>query len=625
MIFLYIAGISGAQEVNQNLFSSLKSIYYNGNLNQGKSTDDTGGSQFMEIKEMLEQNPEAIYNPPQDYDQLFAIQDTFYRLDSIIYFNYPSENDSVFYTKEISQYLPNGRYKGIIKYIYDDVHDSWMNLQKSIYYFDTADVSYIVINSDWDMTIQDWRHINRKDYELDEFGKTILIIDYNWNKTIKDWRPIKRVDYEFNEFGAIILSHNQNWDTLNNVWITDYKVFRDFDDNKNIIRDGVIYWSKEEGIWIFGSKYEFEFNDKKQKISESRFHYDPLYPKWIGDLRTVMEYDGELMISKTFYNWEEWGGTWLQYQKQEYQYDDQYHQTAIITSAYDDYFQEWYYLTKQESVYTVSGIIILSGQYDWSGDSWILKKQDTTIIITSEEKELIFMLSRNDELALWDSVKRTENYFDEGTEKFTSIVFEYNENGWLPVNKTITRSDDNGISYSEKYKWDNFLQQFTGTNFFELLYNNNGDVSRYTSFKWSEERNEWIGNFKDVITYYDFGYRSSLSHFIWDTINADWKTDYKYFRYYSTIIFTDDQQVEFPHSDIIIYPNPAGDYLNISLNRELQGNYPYYIYSISGKLISTGTITAPSAVMNVTELQNGFYILKVGYQPGFTSKILIRK
>jgi hypothetical protein len=408
------------------------------------------------------------------------------------------------------------------------------------------------------------------------------------------------------------------------LWINDYKRFSDYDANRNLISEGNITWSIEYAMWYGGYRAEYEYNENHQKITDSRFHYDPWYPKWIGDIKYYMEYEGDLMSSKTIFNWVINDDTWIEAAREEYQYDAQKHRTAIIFSQYDLYSQEWNYISKTEYYYNVSGENVLLSEFIWTGDAWSLKQEDSTIYIEDAEIEMIIILSRSSDAFPWDSVRKTEIYLDDVSGKTEKLVFQYITNSWFPVNKTITRNDENGSYYYESYTWDEELQSYTGIYIMEILYNDQGRYAGFSFYIWSEENNEWTGTAKETVRYYDFGMPHSVVRYLWDTNTKDWIIDYKSFNYYSQIIHTDSPSLEFKSSEVLVYPNPARDILYIA-SGNLQGNYPYYFYDISGKLISSGTITAPSAALNVSEFENGLYILKLGDHLDLTTKILIRK
>ena len=61
----------------------------------------------------------------------------------------------------------------------------------------------------------------------------------------------------------------------------------------------------------------------------------------------------------------------------------------------------------------------------------------------------------------------------------------------------------------------------------------------------------------------------------------------------------------------IIYPNPTHDYVYISLNNDITAS-SINIYDVSGRLVLTKAITAPSPFkLNVSNLKAGTYLLTV--------------
>lgn len=73
------------------------------------------------------------------------------------------------------------------------------------------------------------------------------------------------------------------------------------------------------------------------------------------------------------------------------------------------------------------------------------------------------------------------------------------------------------------------------------------------------------------------------------------------------------------------YPNPTTGQLTVELDEEFlqQNRADYMIYDLSGQLVTAGHITNGSTILNVSNLSNGMYILKIvsGQQLVGTSKI----
>lgn len=64
--------------------------------------------------------------------------------------------------------------------------------------------------------------------------------------------------------------------------------------------------------------------------------------------------------------------------------------------------------------------------------------------------------------------------------------------------------------------------------------------------------------------------------------------------------------------EVVAYPNPSHDYLNISTEVEL--NTTFIILDISGRIISNGIINGNNSILNIEELNTGIYFLQIGDQ-----------
>lgn len=80
---------------------------------------------------------------------------------------------------------------------------------------------------------------------------------------------------------------------------------------------------------------------------------------------------------------------------------------------------------------------------------------------------------------------------------------------------------------------------------------------------------------------------------------------------------------EFGLSDIKLYPNPAKNSLNIALNNALETEAN--LYDISGRLVRNSTLIEANNTIDVSQLENGVYILELSNANGKVSaKISIK-
>jgi hypothetical protein len=64
-------------------------------------------------------------------------------------------------------------------------------------------------------------------------------------------------------------------------------------------------------------------------------------------------------------------------------------------------------------------------------------------------------------------------------------------------------------------------------------------------------------------------------------------------------------------SDIVLYPNPFSDYLNIKTSGSYSGDIVYQITNISGKLISSGILVYGDFTIDTHNMLSGVYLLKI--------------
>ena len=65
-------------------------------------------------------------------------------------------------------------------------------------------------------------------------------------------------------------------------------------------------------------------------------------------------------------------------------------------------------------------------------------------------------------------------------------------------------------------------------------------------------------------------------------------------------------------NSVSVYPNPASHSLSINFNSEDNSSKEIFILDITGKIFYNSTTSATSENLNVSFLQNGVYILKIG-------------
>ncbi|MDD4830246.1 MAG: T9SS type A sorting domain-containing protein, partial [Bacteroidales bacterium] len=75
-----------------------------------------------------------------------------------------------------------------------------------------------------------------------------------------------------------------------------------------------------------------------------------------------------------------------------------------------------------------------------------------------------------------------------------------------------------------------------------------------------------------------------------------------------------------------IYPNPASDILNIEINNTTKEVLNLNIYNIMGSLVKTETTAANNNQINISDLNNGIYLIEIESKDLITKqKLIIQK
>ena len=74
---------------------------------------------------------------------------------------------------------------------------------------------------------------------------------------------------------------------------------------------------------------------------------------------------------------------------------------------------------------------------------------------------------------------------------------------------------------------------------------------------------------------------------------------------YVEIFGTGTEEPIVPTTDILLYPNPAGDFIYVNVPKQIQ---MIYIYDMQGKILKS-TLISPKRI-DISDLSNGLYLLR---------------
>jgi len=141
--------------------------------------------------------------------------------------------------------------------------------------------------------------------------------------------------------------------------------------------------------------------------------------------------------------------------------------------------------------------------------------------------------------------------------------------------------------------------------------NNFGIVDQYDpSGLYVTEEISYMGNpltpsSRVAVSYNSYNNKLVETSYDWDNGTSSWKPNYKWEYYWPD--WDANALIEVSDMNILIYPNPCDNLLNISFNKQIK---EINIYDVYGKKLLTENVTFPDhQTLDLSSLQKGFYTL----------------
>lgn len=319
-------------------------------------------------------------------------------------------------------------------------------------------------------------------------------------------------------------------------------------------------------------------------------------------------------------NWNDPNSGWNDKYKHEYVFDENQNETLHQYSLY--YNGGWQNYQRDIKSYVDNYLDIKTmEQYDFVSMQFI-----------SEEQYLYYYV---DDLLDYE-IKRI--YFSDvmAWENDEKIGYTYNLDGYLtdiehfgfnsstnmfsefPYLKTVNTYNSEGlIEESITQVWA--TSQYLNTERYTYSYIN-GNITELVNQKWFSTDNVWVNNFRHVKVYDDNNNEIEFIYENWNTSSTPdaWKGFLRIVNFWSpsVTLSTDNFNKE---TEIVIYPNPAINYINITSAQKIN---TIELYDLLGKQVLK---TSQTNQIDVSNLHAGLYLLKIHTRgKTLTKKVIIK-
>ena len=378
--------------------------------------------------------------------------------------------------------------------------------------------------------------------------------------------------------------------TASGSYYTNYRIVNTFDVNDNMLTSTYQQCDTAHKIWYNQALYSYAYDANNNQVSSLTQYWDTTGGSggvWKNSGKTTVTYDANNNnITDTTFSW--LSGAWTNSQLMVHTYDS--HNYLLETQSYYYYTSAW--INSQKTIYNLNAGHKPDStvQYVWDGSksSWDFYMKDAYVYDASYN-----ILA--DTSSFWNSTS----------------------NVWLGSNLnlyTYSGSDvasDEMLSNTTMTGWTKYQKK-------NMTYDASHDLLTTVTQYWKSYKSAYDNVSKGVNIYNTENLISSYTTTTWDSASSSWiqsnGSDQQDRFYYESYVGAGVSNVNMQASAVQLYPNPAGNYMNIAISNTDNKALTLAVYDMNGKQYKQWQTPAGNnynATVPVNELPAGNYIIEV--------------
>jgi hypothetical protein len=362
--------------------------------------------------------------------------------------------------------------------------------------------------------------------------------------------------------------YHWHWDTVSAGWKIYYKennMVYDAHHNLTSYIGQSWYGSKWVVSWQYLSTYDVN-NNMTSLIAQDLNGSD-----WLNMFQFIYTYDlNNNMISEVDQNWV--SNAWMNTLQYFYTYDTNNNRTSEVYKNWTG--STW--LNQGQIIYTYNANNNLISELDqeWNGNSWVSFSQS--------------------------------NYTFDGSNKRTGGLSQgWNGSEWVNSDEyTYTYDANNNLTNELDRNWTGN----TWVNYWQRIYTYDANHNKTSELDQNWIGSSWVNSARNFSAYDADNFLKSQSNKLWNMtgtmVTSGDSSDY----YFHTVLGINDLKLQ--HTSITFYPNPATDKITIETAATLT-NSQLSIMNLNGQELMTRQITSPKTQIDISNLPNGVYFVRL--------------
>ena len=348
--------------------------------------------------------------------------------------------------------------------------------------------------------------------------------------------------------------------------------------------------------WLPINTSEFTYDDDNNLTEIIDLDWDTGTSQWIKSEVSTYTYNANNKSVVELY--QEYNGTTIEFQDR---VSNTYNSEGfLIQILEEDYLTSSWVNTSKINLEYANGNIVSGISSEWNGVDWVFGEDSSKVAINYNANGTISsVVSDVWESNSWFTAYRSVYSYDGNNRIVSQEEQVFDGSAWVPEYKIEYAYDANGNALTEKE-----------------FYNDNGvfilESEETNTFDTSQLMANFVHPFKDKSGIdYLFSVNGIINKIL-TTTSVNRRTTYNYEEATASI-------PKFNLADVQVYPNPAKDVVNVSIQNVLI--HKIEVYNLLGKKVLTST----ESKINVENLPKGVYLLKIQSEDaGFVTKRMIK-
>ncbi|MCX7743947.1 MAG: T9SS type A sorting domain-containing protein [Flavobacteriales bacterium] len=415
------------------------------------------------------------------------------------------------------------------------------------------------------------------------------------------------------------------YDMYSSSWNYDDSLSLSYDtQNGNVLTELFLEYNQDSSAWFNSFLRENTYNTNGWLIQKIGKIWNGT--SWINSYKENFNFNAQgLVVEKVYYEWN--GSEWLPINRITNTYNSNQWVDTLMTFIWDNLNSQWIFDKRNIYQYDAHGNCTELITQRWIGSYWLNELKFITFYTADNQFHYGYKYFWNTVSNSWNNSHKDSTLFISNTNREEyQYLWDVNTSNWKYNKRKIqTFTTSNILVEQYLQEWSTNSQWINNSHFVYTL-DAQENYSTYEYHEWHPYYG-WIFINKELFTFNNDNYLTyQLKQKTLYPGQINWVNEEQKFFWYEVNPFVSIADVSVQYQ-VNIFPNPAKDYLLLTMKTHDNEDVEVIIYNLNGAIVYNTKFTSigqTTRIMDVSNLLPGTYFLQIKTIHGFINNKLIK-